>query len=138
MNTKVMLAFVVATMVAGAGTGSGVSARAEEPGAARLLRNYRCMMITEDPSRGGSGPPSVLATPRVDAPQLGPASEPTIVDDPLRVVNGYARVLLLDGRPGWVRRNRLRNWTVAASPALRCYVERMPDGRLEFGYIHPG
>ena len=138
MSTKVVLAFVVATMVAGAGTSSGVSPRAEEPGAVRFLRNYRCMMITENPSRGESGPPPILANPRAEAPQLGPASEPTIVDDPPRVVNGYARVLLLDGRSGWVRRDRLRNWTVAASPRLRCYVERMPDGRLEFGYIHPG
>jgi len=47
MSTKVVLAFVVGTMVAGAGTGSGMSPRAEEPGAVRFLRDYRCMMITE-------------------------------------------------------------------------------------------
>ena len=131
-------AFTVAMLAAVQIAGSGASARAEEPKVVAYLRATRCMMPTGGPLRGEGGPPAVLAAPRPGAPTLGTASDPVIADDPLRVVNGHMRVLHADGRTGWVRRDRLRAWRVAASPGLRCLPARMSDGRLGFGYAHPG
>ena len=80
----------------------------------------------------------VLAAPRVGSRVLGTADDPIIVVDPMRMVHGFVRVVRSDGAPGWVRRNRLRAWFVAASPQLRCIPARMSDGSLGFTYAHPG
>jgi hypothetical protein len=99
---------------------------------ASLLPGHRCMALV------GVGPVSVLSEPRAGSRRLGPVLDPVITADPPRVVNGYAQTLQRNGQPGWVPRNRLRAWAVAASPGLRCLPARMSDGSLGFTYAHPG
>ena len=99
---------------------------------ASLLPGHRCMALA------GGHPVFMWSEPKAGSRRLGPAPDPVITVDPPRVVNGYARVLRQDGQPGWVTQNSLREWTVAASPRLRCLPARMSDGSLGFTYAHPG
>ena len=108
------------------------SSRQPSEEVASLLPGHRCMALA------GVRPVSVLSQPRAGSRRLGPVPDPVITADPPRVVNGYAQTLQRNGQPGWVRRNRLREWAVAASPGLRCLPARMLDGSLGFTYAHPG
>ncbi|WP_338664654.1 hypothetical protein VQH23_05665 [Pararoseomonas sp. SCSIO 73927] len=124
-----------------AGLPPSVLAGADGPPSERvasLLPGHRCMALVggQAPARGGPTP--LLEAPRPDSRRLGPATDPVIVADPLRIRNGHARALRRDGQPGWIRRDRLREWTVAASPGLRCLPARMADGSLGFTFAHPG
>ena len=129
--------FITAVLLAAAALTAGADAQ-EEPRVETILKGHRCMMPTDAPARDGGGPPPVLAAPRAAAAIIGAAQDPVIVEVRSGTVNGYARVLLTDGRQGWVRRDRLRPWAVAASPRLRCIPAMMSDGRPGVTYAHPG
>ena len=105
---------------------------------ASLLPGHRCMALSSgrDPAREDDTP--FLEAPRRGSRRLGPAPDPVIVADPLTARNGYVRALRRDGQPGWIRRDRLRDWSVAASPGLRCLPARMGDDSLGFTFAHPG
>lgn len=124
-------------LVVGAALTASAAAQGE-PRVVTILQDHRCMVPTDAPGRGAGGSPPVLATPREGAATIGIAADTVIVERPSSVVNGYVRVLQADGRGGWVQRRRLRPWTVAASPALRCIPAMMSDGRPGVTYAHPG
>ena len=131
LGVVLVLTAVLASLAAVV-TGTDGSAAAE---VVALLPGSRCMMLVE--GRQGMGTP-LLAAPIAGSLVLGAAPDPVIAFDPLRIVHGFARVMQSDGRPGWVRRDRLREWSVTASPQLRCIPARMSDGSLGFTYAHPG
>ncbi len=105
---------------------------------ASLLPGHRCMALAGGRAPERDDPTPFLEAPRPGSRRLGPAPDPVIVADPLRISDGYVRALRRDGHPGWIRRDRLREWTVAASPGLRCLPARMGDGSLGFTFAHPG
>lgn len=91
------------------------------------LPGYACMMLA-DPDSGSP----VLAAPSATAQRIGIASAIVIVVSPSQTMNGFAKVLHLDGRPGWVDASRLRIYRAAADPSATCTPVRRADGRIGF------
>ena len=91
------------------------------------LPGYVCMMLA-DPDNG----PPVLQSPSATAARIGIASGIVIASSPPQTMNGYARVLHLDGRPGWVEAGRLRAYRAASDPTATCTPVRRADGRIGF------
>ncbi|GAA0274682.1 hypothetical protein LNAOJCKE_4146 [Methylorubrum aminovorans] len=98
---------------------------------AAALPGYRCMALA-----GGDDPVPIRSQPRAGSRRLGLAQEPVIVADPVRVVNGHARMLRPDGRTGWIPRDRLRAWIISAAPGLNCLpIRKTTDGSLGVTYV---
>lgn len=91
------------------------------------LPGYVCMMLA-DPDAGSP----ILQAPSATAPRIGIASAIVIVASPPQTLNGFARVMHFDGRPGWVDASRLRTYRAAADPRATCTPTRMDNGRIGF------
>ncbi len=92
--------------------------------AVQPIPGYVCMAL-QPPDAA----PPVLVLPSPSAPHLGIASATMIVASPLQTMNGYAKVLHLDGRIGWVEASKLRPWRSASDPSATCTPSIMSDGR---------
>lgn len=92
--------------------------------AVQPIPGYVCMAL--QPPDAAS---PVLQSPSASAPRLGIASATMIVASPPQTMNGYAKVLHLDGRPGWVDASKLRPWRSASDPSATCTPSIMSDGR---------
>ena len=92
--------------------------------AVQPLPGYACMML--QPPNAAS---PVLQAPSASAPRLGTASATMIVTSPAQTMNGYVKVLHLDGRVGWLDASKLRPWRSASDPSATCTPSIMSDGR---------
>jgi hypothetical protein len=127
-------AAVIATLMAAAAT----PALAQRQGVHVVspLAGYRCMELNvpaadlEDLSRM----PPVLSEPRPDSARIGIASATMIAPDPPRTVNGFAQVLHLDGREGWIESSKLKIWVRPQSPRATCTPARLSNGRIGFDF----
>lgn len=95
--------------------------------ASRPLPGYACMMLSSPDAS-----PPVLQTPSATAPRIGIASYTVIAADPVQAMNGYIRVLHLDGRQGWIDARQVRPWRSASDPSATCTPSLMSDGRPGF------
>jgi len=113
----------------------GLSSVAHAQGlhAVRPLPGYSCtsLNLTEDQVRDFNALPPVMQQPSPTSSKLGVAGAIVITVDPARVTNGYAAVLMPDGRAGWVQATRLHPYRNAANPSVRCVPSMMSNG-------HPG
>ncbi len=100
------------------------------------LQGYVCMApnLTHDQLMVFENLPPIYTEPRANAQQIGVASASVIVASPMRVENGFAQVLHMDGRPGWMRADMLKPWTNANNPNTRCTPAMMSNGRPGFDY----
>lgn len=111
------LALAVVLLVPAAALAAGLTAVQPIPG-------YVCMAL-----RSPDAAPPVLVLPSPSAPHLGIASATMIVASPPQTMNGYTKVLHLDGRIGWMDASKLRPWRSASDPSATCTPSIMSDGR---------
>ncbi len=92
--------------------------------AVQPIPGYVCMAL-----QSPDAAPPVLVLPSPSAPRLGIASATMIVASPPQTMNGYTKVLHLDGQIGWLDVSKLRPWRSASDPAATCTPSIMSDGR---------
>ena len=97
------------------------------------LSGYACAMLNvpaEVMMRGAL--PPVLASPSASAPRLGTASAVVLVSTRRASLNGYAPVMHLDGREGWIEAAKIKPYRAEADPSATCTPIRRPDGKPGF------
>jgi hypothetical protein len=102
---------------------ANVPAWAGGPTVVRPLPGYICsrLAVTErqalDPHGTGIW---ILAAPRADAPQETAAASVVFKRNPAHVVDGFAEVLQITGRPGWIAVDKIQPYerTLPCVPSL--------------------
>ena len=109
---------------------------AEPVHAVRPLDGYVCMNLNlpdaqmRDPS--GQRIP-ILTAPRPDSPVGTLATPIVIAKAPEHVVGGYAEVLQLTGKPGWIKADLILPYHSASNPYARCTPSLLSNGRIGTG-----
>lgn len=75
----------------------------------------------------------VYQEPSTSSPRLGKAAAALIVRSPMIVRDGFAEMLFLDGRVGWVSASVLGPYATPSNPNARCTPSMMSNGRPGFG-----
>jgi hypothetical protein len=75
----------------------------------------------------------IFAEPSLRAPKIGQAAATLIVRSPMRVENGFAEILFLDGRVAWIQKDLLRPYATPEAPDAHCTPSIMSNGRPGFG-----
>ncbi len=103
--------------------------------AVRPLPGYMCMSLNlnEQQMMDPSAQVPVLSDPSPESRWVGNAAATVIVASPLREVNGYLRVLKLDGQPGWIAAKYLKPWRNPGRNGQQCVPSLMSNGRPGFG-----
>lgn len=123
-----------AILVAGLAWGVSLtsSAFADRLYAVRPLDGYACMRLNVtdaqmiDPHWVG---PVIREHPSPTAPVGTTAPSVVFVRHPLHLVNGFAEVLQLTGKPGWIEVGKIKPF----DPEARCVPSIMSNGRPGIG-----
>jgi len=102
--------------------------------AVRPLAGYQCMSLNlgEQQMMDPASRVPILAKPDASAPQIGFATA-TVIAESSPPVNGFQRVLRLDGLPGWIATSLLKPWRNPGGNGQKCVPSVMSNGRLGFG-----
>lgn len=117
-----LLAFLAIVLVAGNAHAQGIQAVQPIPG-------FQCLAVANP-----DVPPPVLQSPSATAPHVGMASAVIIAAQPVQGMNGYVKVMHLDGRQGWIEAGQLRPWHSVANPTATCTPAIMSDGKPGFRF----
>ncbi|MHB0698700.1 hypothetical protein [Roseomonas mucosa] len=103
------------------------------------IQGYSCMMLTltNEQLMVFENLPPIYSEPSASSQKIGVGSASMIVASPMRVQNGFAQILHMDGRPGWIKANMLEPWVNTNSPSTRCTPAMMSNGRPGFDYTRP-
>jgi hypothetical protein len=105
--------------------------------AVRPIEGYMCMNLKwsgkEEDLWDVSKLDTVYAEPSESAQTLGKVGTTAIVASPLHVENGFAEMLHLNGKKGWVKADRLVPYSVPGKPNAKCVPSIMSNGRIGFG-----
>jgi len=115
----------------------GQSAFAQGPQVVKRLIGYQCMTLNLDPAaqQNFENLPPILSEPSPVASRVGIASASVIVATPLKAINGFYRVLHLNGQTGWIEANKLKPWINTNSPSTQCFPAMMSNGKPGFDYM---
>jgi hypothetical protein len=126
MNARVMTVIVIGLVSASAAFGDAPQSRP--------IPGYQCMSLnlTEAQMSDPSVVVEIKSQPSPSAPNIGTAGSIVIVSKPENVVNGYARVLHLNGKVGWLPVGDLRVWQSADGVRRTCTPSTLANGRIGF------
>ncbi len=79
--------------------------------------------------------PAIYGAPSSSAQKVGTIGARAIVASPLHVENGFAEVLRLDGKKGWIKVDLLLPYPKSADPSKTCVPSYMSDGGIGFGTV---
>ena len=100
----------------------------------KVIPGYRCMSLNLTDAQMAD--PSIMveikSSPNASAPNVGTASALVITSAPMKVENGFARVLHLNGKTGWIPTNDLKPWRPADGGKTTCTPAVMSNGRIGF------
>lgn len=127
------LSRILVTGVALALPMSAPGARAQGLQAVRPLIGYKCMALNLSPEQMMTETVPMLAQPNAAAPKVGIVAATVIAADspPL---DGFQRVLRLDGKTGWVPTRDLKPWRNPNGSATRCIPSVMSNGGLGYAF----
>jgi hypothetical protein len=128
-----MRTFILGLIAAGA---LAPTAHAEEVRAVRTLDGYVCMNLNLPDARMRD--PAAPRVPIRVAPSpdaaVGTLATPIVIArTPEHVVDGYAEVLQLTGKPGWIEANMIVPYRSASNPFARCTPSLLSNGRIGTG-----
>jgi hypothetical protein len=100
----------------------------------KVIPGYRCMSLnlTDAQMADPSVVVEIKSAPNASAPNIGTASAIVVTSSPLKVENGFARVLHLNGKTGWIPVDDLRPWRAADGGKATCVPAIMSNGRIGF------
>lgn len=101
--------------------------------AVRPLPGYECMALNLSPQQMMTETVPILSEPSSSAAKIGIASATVIAAD-APPVNGFQKVLRLDGKPGWISTKLLKPWVNPGGNGQKCVPSAMSNGRLGFGF----
>lgn len=101
-----------------------------------ILPGYVCMALNlpEDEMMNPNVEVPIFSGPTSASTQIGRASSIVIVAFPLVSSNGYARVLHLNGKPGWISEKFIKAWSSPGGTGDRCYPALLSNGRIGFEF----
>ena len=109
---------------------------AEPVHAVRPLQGYVCMNLNlsdaqmRDPSAARV---PIMTAPRSDS-SVGTLATPIVfAKAPEHVVDGYAEVLQLNGKPGWIKADMILPYHSVSDPYARCTPSLLSNGRIGTG-----
>ena len=106
---------------------------AASPQVVQPLEGLTCTVLNASDAqladRSGHGGVPILAEPRADAAALVIASNIVFARSPRHLVNGYAEVVTIDNRPGWIEADKIKPF----DPLARCVPSLMSNGRIGAG-----
>jgi hypothetical protein len=101
--------------------------------AVRPLTGYECMALNLSQQEMMTQTVPILSEPSSSAAKIGIASATVIAAD-APPVDGFQKVLRLDGKPGWVSTKFLKPWVNPGGNGQKCVPSMMSNGRLGFGF----
>ena len=101
--------------------------------AVRALPGYECMALNLSQQQMMTQTVPILSEPSSSAAKIGIASATVIAAD-APPVNGFQKVLRLDGKPGWISTKLLKPWVNPGGNGQKCVPSMMSNGRLGFGF----
>ena len=110
-----------------------MSAQAQGLQAVRPLSGYKCMALNLSEQQMMTETVPMLAQPSAGAPKVGIVAA-TVIAAESPPVNGYQKVLRLDGKVGWVSSQYLKPWVNPGSSGQKCVPSLMSNGRLGYAY----
>jgi len=109
------------------------SAHAQGLQAVRPLSGYKCMALNLSEQQMMTETVPMLARPSTSAPKVGIVAATVIAADS-KPVDGFQKVLRLDGKVGWVSTRYLKPWVNPGGNAQRCVPSLMSNGRLGYAF----
>lgn len=109
-----------------------VQAHAQGPTVVKPLDGYACARLnaTEAEMLNPHGTGIVIRTqPNPSAPVGTTAPSVVFVRHPLHVVNGFAEVMQITGKPGWIAADKIKPF----DSLTRCAPSLMSNGRIGAG-----
>ncbi len=76
----------------------------------------------------------VYAGPSVQSPRAGSAFATMIVHSPMNIQNGFAQLMLLNGREVWIQQDLLKPFATPEAPNSRCTPSVLSNGRIGFNF----
>lgn len=103
--------------------------------AVRPIPGYECMRLnlTHDQIMDRTLDLPVFSEPSLSSARVGQASATVITKSPPNIRDGFAEILFLDGRPGWIQQKLLMPYATAARPNAHCTPSIMSNGKPGFG-----
>lgn len=105
--------------------------------AVRPIDGYVCMNLKwsgkEEDLWDESKLPAVYSDSSASSQKIGNVGAIAIVASPMRVQNGFAEILHLNGKKGWVEADLLVPYPKATDPSKTCVPSYMSNGRIGFG-----
>lgn len=109
--------------------------------AVKPLFGYKCMSVnvkmlnaTPEDLWNGKGLPPVYAEPSDRSQQLGTNGDVVVVGWPLNEVNGFARIMRLNGQTAWISSKVLQPYVNANGTAGACTPSLMSNGSIGFKF----
>jgi hypothetical protein len=112
------------------------AAHAQEVRAVRTLDGYVCMNLNLPDARMRD--PAAPRVPIREAPRanaaVGTLATPIVITkSPEHVVDGFAEVLQLTGKPGWIEAKMIVPYRSASDPFAHCTPSLLSNGRIGTG-----
>lgn len=114
------------------------TAKSQGLAAVKPIEGFVCMSLnrTEQQMFDQSARVSVYQEPVSSSRKLGFTAAVAIASRS-EVSNGFRKVLLLDGTPGWVESRDLKAWTNPGGNGQICTPSLMSNGRLGYAFTGP-
>jgi len=105
--------------------------------AVRPIDGYVCMNLKwsgkEEDLWNESMLAPVYAEPSPSAQKIGKVGSTAIVASPIHIERGFAEILHLNGKKGWVKADLLVAYPESSDPSKTCVPSYMSNGRIGFG-----
>ncbi|GLR66564.1 hypothetical protein GCM10010909_12440 [Acidocella aquatica] len=128
--------FLTAAMLASFVPATVLAQQATPSHAATVLSGYACMALNL-PAGEMMNPDiqvPIYSDPTSSSTQIGRASAIVIVSFPLVLTDGYARVLHLNGKTGWISEKYIKTWVNPGGTGDHCYPVLLSNGRIGFEF----
>lgn len=110
-----------------------MNAQAQGLKTVRPLLGYKCMALNLSEQQMMTMTVPMRAEPNPGAPKMGIVAA-TVIASESQPVNGFQKVLRLDGKVGWVSVRYLKPWVNPGGGGQKCVPSVMSNGLLGYAF----
>ena len=109
---------------------------AQQAQSVTILPGYTCMALNlpADEMMNPDIAVPIFTGPTSASTQTARATAIVIVSSPMVISNGYARVLRLNGKIGWISEKYIKPWVNPGGTGDHCYPALLSNGRIGFDF----
>lgn len=97
------------------------------------LKGLMCMnLAAEFGPNGGYATAQEFSEPHADAPKIGMGTGILLIPTPLHTINGFTKVVRLDGHVAWIQANLLVPYHSLSDPSAICQPALLSNGIYGF------